>query len=149
MTIANTVSMILLLTFAVIAPFTGMEWSAFAWHFAAGALVLAVTFSLFAMGGMGGGDAKLLASSAVWMGLSHQLLFYLLASAVVGGMLTLLILSYRKSPLSLYTGRNMFLRHFADQKAGIPYGIALGIGGLIAYPDSALMQWAIERLSAQ
>jgi prepilin peptidase CpaA len=148
MTIANTVSMILLLTFAVVAPFTGMEWSVYAWHFAAGALVLAATFSLFALGGMGGGDAKLLAASAVWMGFSLQLLFYLLTSAVLGGMLTIAILSYRKSPLALYTGRNMFLRHFADEKAGVPYGVALGVGGLMAYPDSMLMQWAMERVSA-
>ena len=26
----------------------------------------------------------------------------------------------------------MFLRHFADPKGGIPYGLALGLGGLIA-----------------
>ncbi len=42
----------------------------------------------------------------------------------------------------------MFLRHFADRKAGIPYGLALGLGGLITYPDSPLVLWAIERLSA-
>jgi len=148
MTIANTVSAILLLTFAVIAPLTGMEWSAYGWHFAAGGLVLAVTFALFALGGMGGGDAKLVASSAVWTGFGHQLLGYLVASAVMGGVLTIAILAYRKSPLALYTGRNMFLRHFADEKAGIPYGVALGIGGLVAYPDTALVQWAMDRLSA-
>jgi prepilin peptidase CpaA len=148
MKIANTVSMVLLLTFAVVAPFTDMEWSTYAWHFAAGALVLTVTFSLFALGGMGGGDAKLLAASAVWMGLGNQLLGYLLATTILGGVLTIAILSYRRSPLALYTGRNIFLRHFADETAGIPYGVALGLGGLIAYPDSALMQWAMERLTA-
>jgi prepilin peptidase CpaA len=148
MKIANTVPIVLLLTFAVVAPFAGIEWSAYAWHFAAGALVLAVTFCLFALGGMGGGDAKLLAASAVWMGMGNQLLGYLVASTILGGVLTILILSYRKSPLALYTGQNMFLRHFADETAGIPYGIALGVGGLIAYPDSTLMQWAMERLSA-
>jgi prepilin peptidase CpaA len=147
MTIANTVSVILVVTFAAVAPFTGMEWSVYAWHFAAGALVLAVTFGLFALGGMGGGDAKLVASSAVWMGFGHELFGYLVASAMLGGGLTIVILGYRKSPLAAYTGQNMFLRHFADEKAGIPYGVALGMGGLMAYPDTALMQWAMDRLS--
>ena len=71
-------------------------------------------------------------------GLHLNLLGYLVASTMIGGVLTLLILSYRKSPLADLTGRNMFLRHFADRKAGIPYGLALGLGGLMTYPDSPL-----------
>ncbi len=148
MTIANHVSGILLLTFAIVAPLIGMEWPVLAWHFAAGGVVLLGAFALFALGGIGGGDAKLLASTAVWMGLGHQLMFYLLVSAVLGGVLTLCILSYRNSPLAVYTSRNLFLRHFANDKAGVPYGIALGIGGLLACPGSSLMIWAIQRLSA-
>jgi prepilin peptidase CpaA len=42
----------------------------------------------------------------------------------------------------------MFLRHFADNGVGVPYGIALGLGGLIAYPSSPLMVWALERLAS-
>ena len=81
------------------------------------------------------------------MGFGPQLLGHLLTSAVLGGVLTIAILNYRRSALSLYTGQISFLRHFADKTVGIPYGIALGIGGLMAYPDSALMQWALERLA--
>jgi prepilin peptidase CpaA len=148
MTIANRVSGILLLTFAIAAPLTGMEWSVLTWHFAAGGIVLVGAFALFALGAMGGGDAKLLASTAIWMGFGHQLVFYLLVSTVLGGAFTLFLLTYRKSPLSVYTGRNLFLRHFADDKAGVPYGVALGIGGLLSYPGSSLMIWAVQRLSA-
>ncbi|TGT92468.1 peptidase, partial [bacterium M00.F.Ca.ET.155.01.1.1] len=64
MTIANRVPVLLLATFALVAPLTGMDWATYGGHFAAGALVLAVTFGLFALGGMGGGDAKLLAATA-------------------------------------------------------------------------------------
>jgi prepilin peptidase CpaA len=148
MTIANRVPVLLVVVFALVAPLTGMEWAAFGWHFAAGALVLAVTFGLFAMGGMGGGDAKLLAATAVWMGLNIQLVEYLLVSTFIGGLLTLAILVYRKSPLAVFTGRNPFLRHFADETTGVPYGIALGLGGLLTYPDSPLMVWALTRLAA-
>lgn len=147
MTIANRVPVLLVVVFALVAPLTGMEWAAYGWHFAAGALVLVVTFGLFAMGGMGGGDAKLLAATAVWMGLSVHLVEYLVASAFIGGLLTLAILFYRKSPLAVITSQNPFLRHFAEQSAGVPYGIALGLGGLLTYPDSPLMVWALERLA--
>ena len=148
MTIANRVPVLLLAVFALVAPLTGMDWASYGWHFAAGGLVLAVTFGLFALGGMGGGDAKLLAATAVWMGLNIHLVEYLVASTFIGGLLTLAILVYRKSPLAAYTSHNAFLRHFADDAGGVPYGIALGIGGLFAYPDSPLMVWALARLAA-
>jgi len=147
MTIANRVSVILVVTFAVVAPLTGMDWTNYGWHFAAAASVLAVTFVMFAIGGMGGGDAKLMAATALWMGLDINLLVYLVTSAFLGGMLTLMILSYRKSPIADWTGHNMFLRHFANPTGGVPYGVALGAGGLLTYPDSPLMIWAIERIS--
>lgn len=147
MTIANRVSLLLVAAFAVLAPLTGMPWETYGMHFAAAGLVLAVTFTLFAIGGMGGGDAKLLAATALWMGLNINLLNYLVVSAFIGGVLTMLILSYRKSPLADLTGAHMFLRHFANPAAGVPYGIALGIGGLITYPDSPMMVWAIARLA--
>jgi prepilin peptidase CpaA len=147
MTIANRVSLILIATFAVAAPFTGMDWAAYGWHFAAAALVLCVTFSLFAFGVMGGGDAKLLAATSLWMGFSLELLAYLVYASVLGGLLTVLILMYRGSIWSAFTGRYMLLRHFADSKAGIPYGVALGVGGLLVYPSTPLMQWALARLA--
>src|SRR5690606_17999339 len=98
MTIANRVSVILVVAFAAIAPLTGMDWAAFGWHFAAGLCVLSVTFALFAVGGMGGGDAKLLAATAVWFGFSIPLVQYLVVTAFVGGVLTVAILAFRKSP---------------------------------------------------
>jgi prepilin peptidase CpaA len=149
MTIANRVSVLLIAVFAVVAPLTGMDWASFGWHFAAGALVLAVTFALFAIGGMGGGDAKLLTATAVWMGFNIHLAEYLVCSAFIGGVLTVAILAYRGSALAVFTGRNMFLRNFADGDRGIPYGVALGLGGLLTFPNSPLMIWAMEHLAAQ
>lgn len=148
MTIANRVSLILLATFAVIAPMTGMDWATYGWHFAAAGLVLCATFGLFALGAMGGGDAKLLAATALWMGFSPELVAYLVNASIIGGLLTLLLIFYRGSNLAVLTGSNVFLRHFANEKAGIPYGVALGIAGLIVYPSTAPMQWALARLSA-
>jgi len=146
MTIANRTSVVLIVAFAVIAPLTGMDWATYGWHFAAFGMVLAVTFSLFAIGGMGGGDAKLIAATALWMGFGVPLVLYLVAAAVAGGVLTVAIVFFRGSPLAVST-RSIFLRNFADPRTGVPYGLALGIGGLFAYPETALMAWAMERIA--
>ncbi|MCA0277042.1 MAG: prepilin peptidase [Proteobacteria bacterium] len=149
MTIANRVSLLLLGVFLVVAPFTGMGWAEVGMHFAAGAVLLLVTFSLFALGGMGGGDAKLIAATGVWMGFGIPLMQYLLTAAMLGGFLTLAILAYRSSMLSAITSQRMVFRNLSKDAGGVPYGIALGIAGLLTYPSSPLMVWAIERLSAQ
>jgi prepilin peptidase CpaA len=148
MTIANRVSVLLVTSFALVAPMTGMEWSDYGWHFAAGLLVLAVTFVLFALGTMGGGDAKLMAATALWMGFGPPLLDYLVMTALAGGVLTLFLLLYRGSALAVYGGSIPLLRHLSDSSAGIPYGIALGIGGLLAFPASPLMAWTIAQLAS-
>lgn len=148
MTIANRVSLVLVATFVVVAPLTGMALSEFGLHLAAGAAVLVVTFGLFALGGMGGGDAKLLAATSVWMGFNISLVEYLVTSSILGGLLTMAILVYRRSPLAIVTRQNPVLRNFANEAVGIPYGIALGLGGLVAYTGSPLMVWALQRLSA-
>ncbi|MCG6114372.1 MAG: prepilin peptidase [Mesorhizobium sp.] len=148
MTIANRISVILVAVFAVAAPISGMDWATYGWHFAAGALVLSITFALFAAGVMGGGDAKLLSSTAVWMGMSMELMQYVFYGAMIGGVLTILIIIYRRSPLSTITGNNMFLRHFADEKVGVPYGVALGAAGLLVYPSTPIAAWAMAGLAA-
>lgn len=147
MTIANRVSIILVAAFAAVAPMTGMDWTTYAMHFAAGGLVLVVTFAMFAIGAMGGGDAKLLPATAVWMGLGVPLVQYLVFASVLGGVLTLGLILYRRSAMAVFTGNNLFLRNLADERAGIPYGIALGISGLLVYPDTVVMQWALDRLA--
>lgn len=146
MTIANRVPVILTAAFFLVAPLTGMDLATIGWHAAAGLLVLVVTFGLFAFGGMGGGDAKLMASTALWMGLSLELVTYLLTASILGGVLTMAILSYRGSMFATLTDRNIFFRNFASDVKGIPYGIALGSAGLIVYPDSALMIWTVGRM---
>ena len=147
MTIANRVSLLLVVAFAVIAPLTGMEWTTYAWHFAAAAAVFVATFGLFAIGGMGGGDAKLLTATSLWMGYNLLLVEYLVVGAFFGGLLTVAILSYRNSPIAIFTSGNPFLKHFANPQAGVPYGIALGVAGMVVFPNTALMTWVMAQLA--
>ncbi|WP_028032267.1 prepilin peptidase [Chelativorans sp. J32] len=148
LTIANRVSVLLVLSFAALALFIGMPWPEIGMHFVAGGLVLLATFLIFAIGGMGGGDAKLMASSALWFGLDVGLANYLMTTALLGGALTVALLFFRRSGFSPLVANHVLLRHFAEEKAGIPYGVALGLGGLICFPQTPFMQWAMERLAA-
>lgn len=146
MTIANRVSLLLIGTFAVAAPLTGMAWDVYAWHFTACALVLAVTFGLFALGGMGGGDAKLMTATALWIGFNPLLVQYFLIAAILGGVMAFAILKLRSSALATVAESSMLLRNFADERKGVPYGIALGASGLILFQHTALGAWAMQSL---
>ncbi|WP_173934663.1 prepilin peptidase [Chelativorans sp. Marseille-P2723] len=148
MTIANRVPLLLALSFAAIAPLAGMTWPVIGMHFAAGFAVLAITFCIFALGGMGGGDAKLIAGTTLWFGFSMGLVHYLLFTALAGGALALALMLFRRSGLAVYTSNNVLLRHVSDEEAGVPYGIALGIGGLFAFEESPPMQFVLARLAA-
>ena len=52
----------------------------------------------FSQGWIGGGDAKLAAATALWFGFAH-LLDYLIYASLFGGVLTLVLIQFRKLPL--------------------------------------------------
>jgi prepilin peptidase CpaA len=135
MTISNRVSLALAAGFLILALMSGMGVHDLLSHLEAGAAVLAAAFVCFAMGWMGGGDAKVAAGVALWFGFGH-LLDYLLCASLFGGALTLLLLQFRQWPLpSPLTGQAWLLRLHAKE-SGIPYGIALAIGALMIYPET-------------
>jgi prepilin peptidase CpaA len=104
-------------------------------HLGAGATVLTVAFACFAMGWIGGGDAKVAAGAALWFGFGH-LLNYLLYASLFGGALTLLLLQFRQWPLPYALAGQTWLLRLHAKDSGIPYGIALAIGALTIYPET-------------
>ncbi len=98
MTISNRVSLALLAGFFALAFAGGMDVSGLLSHGGAGAAVLAAGFFCFAMGWMGGGDVKLAAGTALWLGFDH-LPDYLLYASLFGSALTLLLRQGRQWPL--------------------------------------------------
>jgi prepilin peptidase CpaA len=139
MTIANRVSVILVVGFALLALMTGMSGAAWLSHGAAALAVLAIVFVFFACGWIGGGDAKLAAATALWFGFAH-LADYLLYASLIGGALTVLLIQFRSMPLPrLFIGRDWAERlHHRD--AGVPYGIALAAAALLVYPHTEWMR---------
>jgi prepilin peptidase CpaA len=108
-------------------------------HAGAGATVLAVGFTCFAMGWVGGGDAKVTAAAALWFGFDH-LLNYLLYASLFGGALTILLLEFRQWPLPYALSGQAWLLRLHARETGIPYGIALAIGALMIYPETEWMR---------
>ena len=144
MTISNRVSLILIAGFLAMALLTGMPWQVIGMHMLAGMMVLVITFTLFALGWIGGGDAKLAAATALWLGWS-QLLEYAVYSSLLGGLLTIALLSLRGAPLHPpFLMREGWYARMTDAKTGIPYGIALAAAGLILYPSSFWMTGALH-----
>ena len=137
MTISNVVSIALISLFIFLGLACGLTASEILWHLASGALILAIGFALFAQGWIGGGDAKLAAATAVWLGFD-RLGEYALAASFLGGVLALLILGLRQWPiLDILTDR-AWIRRLHDPDTGVPYGIALASAGLLLYPGSAI-----------
>lgn len=135
MTISNRVSLLLIAGFFVLAIASGMGLTEIGWHIAAGATVLAISFTCFALGWIGGGDAKMAAATALWLGFDF-LMPYLVTAAVFGGVLTVLLLAFRHFPLPYMFSGQAWLLRLHHRESGVPYGIALAAGALMIYPET-------------
>jgi prepilin peptidase CpaA len=142
MNISNKVSLILVVAFVGFAFTLGMDFHTILWHFLTFALVLVVGFILFALNIIGGGDAKLAASTALWLGWAHTGPYIVLAS-FIGGLLTLLILKFRSGLIPEKLNSLEWVLRLHDSKNGAPYGIALGLAALIIYPSTPWMEQII------
>jgi prepilin peptidase CpaA len=138
MTISNRVSLILIGSFFVLAAMSGMPLAEIGIHVGAALAVLVVSFTFFARGWIGGGDAKLAAATALWLGFD-QLLNYLIFASLFGGVLTLVIIRFRLMPLPSAIADHEWAKRLHRMDAGVPYGIALALAALVIYPDTPWM----------
>jgi prepilin peptidase CpaA len=138
MTIPNRISVALVVAFLVAAPLAGLSGEAWMSHLAAAALVLAAGIGMFAVGWLGGGDAKLMTAAALWIGLD-DLLVYITLMAILGGALALLILAYRRLPATALPGPGWAMR-LHESGTGMPYGLAIAGAALWLYPQTFWFQ---------
>lgn len=139
MTIPNWISIVLVTSFAVLAPLAGLPLVTFGYCLLAGICTFAVCFILFALNMMGGGDAKLLSVSALWFGFNHHLIGFLVLVALFGGALTLLIVLLR-SNLPIITLLKNWLPTSLTNGKQIPYGVAIAASGLSNLGDTVFQQ---------
>ena len=139
MTISNRLSIALAVGYFALAIASGATGSDVALHVGAAMLVLVVTFSFFVCGWIGGGDAKLAAATALWLGFDH-LMTYLVYASLFGGALTLLLLQFRQIPLPHPLAGQVWLQRLHQKNGDVPYGIALAAAALVVYPETPWMK---------
>ncbi len=142
MTISNRLCLALAALFAPFALYAGMGWADIGLQLAAGLFMLAICFGLFALGRIGGGDAKFTAAAAIWLGFDMLMPFLVLA-AVFGGLLALAMIWVKRNPIPALALRAPWYARLQDEKTGIPYGVPLAAAALIALPQTAIWRLAI------
>ncbi|MFS8179952.1 prepilin peptidase [Pseudovibrio denitrificans] len=137
MTIPNKLNLLLVVAFVAMAFLLQLPLQQVGMSFALGFGVMVVGFGLFALGVMGGGDVKFLAAISLWLGLSMNMLDFILLTSIYGGALTLVILALRKVPyFPQFMHGQAWLLKLHDKKSGVPYGIAIAIAGIQVYPNT-------------
>ncbi len=139
MTIPNKVTLALVVGFFVLAPFVGFTWQEFGLHIAIGFAMLVITMGMFAMGWIGGGDAKLFAATGLWLGYTTQMFEYALYASLLGGVLTVLVMKLRMMPVLPSWMSFKWLERLHNPNEGVPYGVALAAAGLLIYPHTVWM----------
>lgn len=140
-TIPNQLQLALLAAFLVFVFACRLTPGEMGGHLLAGVLGFALGFTLFALGFVGGGDAKLFSVIALWLGF-HDLLSFALIASLMGGALTLGLLGLRRVPLPGVLARQAWLLHLHDERSGIPYGVALAAGAFFILPQTEIFRLA-------
>ncbi|WP_395645796.1 prepilin peptidase [Terricaulis sp.] len=130
MTIPNWISIALTALFPVVALATGMPMAQIGLHLAFGLAILVICFILFQINIMGGGDAKMIAATAVWTGLGAFAPF-IVWMAIFGGVIAMTLLMVRKKVRQGAT-QPAFVNRLLKPRGGVPYGVAILAGGLMA-----------------
>lgn len=139
MRIPNWLNLLIAASFFPMAVAAGMPLPMIGAHMATGLALLAAGYVLFAVRLFGGGDAKLLAAAGLWLGYpaSQNLL---VLSAFAGGGLALVVGAWSLVKLDSEIRGGFVSRRLAFLKPDLPYGIALAIGGLLAFSQSWWMR---------
>ena len=102
-------------------------------------VALIAGMAMFAVGWIGGGDAKLLAAASLWLGLPAMPVF-LLVTALAGGALAMLLTNARSPWVQPYLGGAPgWIARLATPGADVPYGVAIATGALVAFPQTTLL----------
>jgi len=107
-----------------------------------GGAALTIGFCLFAARIIGGGDAKLLAATAPWMGLGSLGLF-LFQTAIAGLVLAIVMGMFRKFPVLPVYAHAPWLIRLHERKKDLPYAVAIAAGALLSFSQTPYFQLVI------
>jgi prepilin peptidase CpaA len=138
-TIPNWISLALAGAFVPAALAVGAPLPAIGVSALVGAVMLVVGIVMFALRWIGGGDAKLMAAASMWLGLPG-LAPFVMFTGLAGGGLALTLLAARSSWLRPFAATGpTWVDRLATPGGATPYGVAIAIGSLAAFPAGVLM----------
>ena len=133
-TIPNWISGVLILGFPAAALALGLSPAVLGGHALVGVIALVAGMAMFALGWIGGGDAKLFAVAGLWLGWPAAAT-YILVTAVTGGGLAVGLLGLRSIWLRPYVQDGpAWVGRLATPGENVPYGVAIAVGALAAFP---------------
>jgi prepilin peptidase CpaA len=136
LTIPNWLNLTIAALFVPAAVFSGLPVEILFGHVLAGLAAFVIGFGLFAFRVFGGGDAKMIPAVMLWIGPSASLEF-VFTMALVGGACALLIVLVRNTvPAAVVPGP---IRAPFEEKAGVPYGVAIAAGAFVASASSPIL----------
>jgi len=136
-TIPNWLSAALALAFLPAALILGLPPMLIGVSLAVGLAGLVAGVAMFALNWIGGGDAKLFAAASLWLGLTAMGPF-LAWTGVAGGALAVSLLLLRRTPLASLIAGPAWVGRLLEPKGDVPYGVAIAVGALAAFPASAV-----------
>lgn len=138
MKIRNGLVLVLLLGYGILAPLAGFSLPQIGWSAALSFGVLLAAFIFFVFGWIGGGDAKFAAATVLWLGIDHSPA-YLVYTALLGGLFTLLLLQFRTRALPAFLNGSTWLVRLHSPTSGVPYGVAMALAALVVFPQTHWM----------
>jgi prepilin peptidase CpaA len=140
-TIPNRISLALLAAFVPVALLAGMSLPALGLSVLVGGAMLGVAVGMFALRWIGGGDAKVLAVSALWLGWPAVMPFAVW-TALAGGGLAVILMCGRRLSQPIVARGPPWVGRLLTPGGDVPYGLAICVGALMAYPASPIVQAA-------
>jgi prepilin peptidase CpaA len=135
-TIPNRLSIALAAVFPAAALAFRMPIDEIGLHAAVGLAALVLGMAMFALRWIGGGDAKLFAAAALWLGWPAAGPF-LLVTSLAGGALAVSLVGLRSIWLRpLIVGGPAWFVRLAEPGENAPYGVAIAVGALAVFPQS-------------
>lgn len=139
--IPNWVSATLFVSYFAAGVGLGAPGSMLLEGFLFGCAAVTVGFCMFAGKLLGGGDAKLIAACAPWIGLSAFAPF-LLNVALAGGAFAIALILFRRTPAFPVYAQAPWLMRLHQKPKDIPYAVAIALGGLLTFSQTPLFQLA-------
>ncbi len=139
--IPNWLCGLVALLFVPMAYMNGMPLAVFGWHLVTGIILFIAGYILFALKIFGGGDGKLMAAAGLWFGTASTVQFLML-TAVAGGLLVIIIAFLALIQSHFEATGASFSASLKKLAPKVPYGVALAVGAILAFPNSWWMQHA-------